>query len=149
MIRTIAILIAVLAALLAAAIITASPSMADSPMAKSLYRGQYWDPALSGCREAIMQRESRFNYKAANSTSSARGAYQFLDSQWRESLVHMMRKETREDYPERLERLEQLSDTPIHRWPRWFQDHAFYRVANGTPNGLKHWSPRPSACWSL
>ena len=94
-----------------------------------------------------MHRESRFNYKAANSTSSARGAYQFLDSQWRESLVHMLRKEVREDYPERLERLEQVNDTPIHRWPRWFQDAAFYRVANGTDNGLKHWAPRPAACW--
>ena len=64
-----------------------------------------------------------------------------------ESLVHMLRKEVREDYPERLERLEQLNNTPIHRWPRWFQDAAFYRVANGTPNGLKHWAPRPAACW--
>ena len=132
---------------LAGLVLSTLPASAESPMAKSLYRGKYWTPTMSDCREAIMQRESRFNYRAANSTSSARGAYQFLDSQWRESLVHMMRKETREDYPERLERLEQLNDTPIHRWPRWFQDHAFYRVANGTPNGLKHWSPRPAACW--
>jgi muramidase (phage lysozyme) len=127
-------------------VMSTSVSWADSPMAKSLYRGKHWTPALSDCREAIMRRESNFNYRAANRTSSARGAYQFLDSQWRESLVHMMRKETRQDYPERLDRLEQLNDTPIHRWPRWFQDHAFYRVANGTPNGLKHWHPLPSSC---
>ena len=115
-------------------------------MAKSLYRGKYWTPALADCRQAIMQRESNFNYRAKNPRSSASGAFQFLDSQWRESLVHMMRKETREDYPERVERLEQLNDVRIHRWPRWFQNHAFYRVANGTPNGLKHWAPVPSAC---
>ena len=54
-----------------------------------------------------MRRESNFNYRAKliSTLVSARGAFQFLDSQWRESLVHMMRKETREDYPERLERL--------------------------------------------
>ena len=142
-------LLSALLTILVISLLFASPAVADSPMPKSLYRGQYWNPALAECREAIMGRESNFNYRAANLTSSARGAYQLLDRSWRESLVHMMRKETRKDYPERLERLEQLNDTPIHRWPRWFQDHAFYRVANGTPNGLKHWSPRPSACWSL
>ena len=131
---------------LAGLVLSTLPASAESPMAKSLYRGEYWTPALSECREAIMRRESNFNYRAANPTSSARGAYQFLDRSWRESLVHMMRKETRQDYPERLERLEQLNDVPIHRWPRFFQDHAFYRVANGTPNGLNHWAPRPAAC---
>ena len=58
----------------------------------------------------------------------------------------MMRKETRRDYPDRLEMLEELVDVNIRYWPRFWQDHAFYRVANGTKNGLRHWNPLPSAC---
>jgi hypothetical protein len=145
-VRKLPIALAIVLGAVLVVVMSGSVSWADSPMAKSLYRGKYWTPTLSDCREAIMRRESSFNYRAANPTSSARGAYQFLDRSWRESLVHMMRKETRQDFPNRLARLEQLNDTSIHRWPRWFQDHAFYRVANGTPNGLKHWHPLPSAC---
>ena len=122
-----------------------SEALAESPMAKSTYRGAYWTPALSECRQAIMRRESRFNYRAANSTSSARGAYQFLDRSWRESLVHMMRPEIKRDYPLRRGTLESLTDKSIHKWPAFYQDMAFYTVVV-KHDGIKHWAPVPSAC---
>ena len=126
----------------------ALPAAADEPseMRKSKYRGEHWTADLAPCREAIMRRESGFSYTAKNPTSSARGAYQFLDSQWRSSLVHMMRQETKRSYPEKLEMLNELDQVSIRYWPRFWQDFAFYRVANGTPNGLKHWQPLPGAC---
>ena len=134
-------------AVVVAVVAAAAPAEADHfKMAKSKYRGQYWTADLAPCRYAIMHRESGGSYTAKNSSSSARGAYQFLDRAWRESLVHMMRKETRRDYPDRLEMLEELVDVNIRYWPRFWQDHAFYRVANGTKNGLRHWNPLPSAC---
>ena len=128
-----------------AVVIFSSASWADSPMAKSKYRGKHWTPALSDCREAIMRRESNFNYRAANSTSSARGAYQFLDRSWRESLVHMMRPEVKRDYPLRRGTLESLTEKPIHKWPAFYQDMAFYTVVV-KHDGIKHWAPVPSAC---
>ena len=137
----------VLPLILGASVFMGPDAHADSPMKKSLYRGDYWTAELAECRSAIMRRESNYNYRASNPTSSAQGAYQFLDSQWRESLVHMMRKETRKSWPFKLDRLEQLNDTPIRKWPKFFQDFAFYRVANSKEGqGLLHWSPLPSAC---
>ena len=141
--RSISFVIAAALAVVLGVVLVATADASD--MKKSKYRGKYFDPALADCREAVMHRESRFDYRAANPTSSARGAYQFLDSQWRESLVHMLRKEVRKDYPEKLERLEQLNNTSIHRWPIWFQDAAFYTVVVGH-DGIKHWAPVPSAC---
>jgi hypothetical protein len=141
--RSISFFIAAALALVLGVVLVATADAEE--MKKSLYRGKHFDPTLSDCRGAIGYRESRFNYRAANPTSSARGFYQFLDSKWRESLVHMLRKEVRENYPEKLERLEQLNDVSIHRWPVWFQDAAFYTVVVGH-DGIKHWAPVPSAC---
>ncbi len=141
--RSISFVIAAALALALAVVLVVRADAAE--MSKSEYRGKWFDPSLADCREAIMRRESRFNYRAKNPSSSASGAFQFLDSQWRESLVHMLRKEVRQDYPEKLERLEQLNDTPIHRWPIWFQDASFYTVVVGH-KGIKHWSPVPGAC---
>ena len=114
-------------------------------MSKSQYRGKYFDPALANCRESIMRRESRFNYQAANRVSSARGAYQFLDNNWRDSLVHMLRPEIKRDYPHRRETLESLTGKSIHKWPAFYQDAAFYTVVV-KHDGIHHWSPVPGAC---
>ena len=59
----------------------------------SLYQGKWYDKKWESTRKCIMWRESRFDYRAANKSSSARGAYQFLDSQWRVSLTHMLMPE--------------------------------------------------------
>ena len=143
--RKLPIVLAIILGAVLVVVMSGSVSWADSPMAKSLYRGKYWTPTLSDCREAIMRRESNFNYRAANPTSSARGAYQFLDRSWRESLVHMLRPEVKRDYPHRRETLESLTGKSIHKWPRWYQDAAWYTVVV-KHDGVHHWSPVPSAC---
>ena len=143
--RKLPIVLAIILGAVLVVVMSGSVSWADSPMAKSLYRGKYWTPTLADCRQAIMRRESSFNYRAANPTSSARGAYQFLDRSWRESLVHMLRPEVKRDYPHRRETLESLTGKSIHKWPRWYQDAAWYTVVV-KHDGVHHWSPVPSAC---
>lgn len=103
----------------------------------SLYRGKYFKPKKGeDFRLCVIERESKGHYKAANRSSSARGAYQFLDSQWRESLIHMLRPEARKNGL--LPQLRKLSDKPIHKWSRYWQDAAFWTVYNGG-EGAKHW----------
>ena len=143
--RKLPIALAAILGLVLVVVLSSSATSAGSPMDKSLYRGKFFDPALADCREAIMRRESNFNYRAANPTSSARGAYQFLDRSWRESLVHMLRPEVKRDYPHRRETLESLTGKSIHKWPRWYQDAAWYTVVV-KHDGINHWAPVPSAC---
>jgi muramidase (phage lysozyme) len=80
-----------------------------------------------------MQRESRFNYKAANKSSSARGAYQFLDLKWRDSLVWMMLEEGGNK-----KEIKSLRSKSIHKWSRYYQDRAFF-TAWRHGEGKHHW----------
>jgi hypothetical protein len=100
----------------------------------SLYTGKWYAPKWEKTRKCIMDRESNFNYRAANRTSSARGAYQFLDSQWRVSLTHMLMPEHRH----MKKQVKALRNKPIHKWNRYWQDAAFYTVWRHG-KGAKHW----------
>ena len=104
----------------------------------SLYRGVHFSAQWRNVRECIMYRESRFNYRGRSSISTAAGAYQFLDSQWRESLTHMMIKESREANDGLIPEIKELRDKPIQKWNRYFQDRAFY-TAWDNGNGKSHW----------
>lgn len=105
----------------------------------SLYRGKWWDAKWYGIRRCIMERESHFNYRAANKTSSARGAYQFLDNNWRRGLVYMMIDESKETNDGLEQQARKLFKMPISKWNRYWQDRAFYTaLQNG--RGLKHWA---------
>ncbi len=109
---------------------------------KSLYRGKYYYKDQERFRKCVMDRESNFRYKAANKVSSARGAYQFLDNNWRDGLVHMMLKESRKKDDQLHKNLKKLFDKPIHRWNRYFQDRAFFTALNYDSkwSGKKHWN---------
>lgn len=109
---------------------------------KSLYRGKFYYKDQESFRKCVMDRESNFRYKAANSRSSARGAYQFLDNHWRDGLVHMMIKESKKKDHGLEKRLKRLFDKPIHRWNRYYQDRAFFTALNynGKWSGKKHWN---------
>lgn len=109
--------------------------------APSLYQGKWYHPKWEDERKCIMRRESRFNYKAANKRSSARGAYQFLDSQWRVSLTHMLLPE----HKDRKKEVLSLRKKPIHKWSRYWQDAAFF-VAWRHGKGAKHWYYPGSNC---
>jgi muramidase (phage lysozyme) len=104
----------------------------------SLYRGVWFNNKWENSRKCIMSRESHFSYHAENSSSSAKGAYQFLDSQWRDGLVWMMLKESKKTKDGLSAEIKTLFDKPIHKWSRYYQDRAFY-TAWQHGNGKKHW----------
>lgn len=104
----------------------------------SLYRGKWFDKKWENSRKCIMSRESHFSYHAANRSSSARGAYQFLDSQWRDGLVWMMLKESKKTKDGLSAEIKTLFDKPINKWSRYYQDRAFY-TAWQHGKGSKHW----------
>lgn len=124
---------------------TITERVAQSTMgyAESLYQGKWFHEKWEDERKCIMNRESRFNYKAANKSSTARGAYQFLDSQWRESLTHMLMPE----HKDHREEVKALRDKPIHKWSRYWQDAAFY-TAWRHGEGKHHWYYPGSRCYS-
>lgn len=109
---------------------------------KSLYRGKYYHKDQERFRQCVMKRESHHNYRAANRSSSARGAYQFLDNHWRDGLVHMMLKESKKKDDQLHKDLKELFDKPIHKWNRYYQDRAFFTALNynGKWSGKKHWN---------
>jgi hypothetical protein len=106
--------------------------------APSLYRGKWYDARWEDSRKCIMKRESHFSYRAANKSSSARGAYQFLDSQWRDGLVWMMLKESKKIDDGLSAEIKSLFDKPIHKWSRYYQDRAFF-TAWQHGKGKHHW----------
>ena len=108
----------------------------------SAYQGKWYVASHEQTRKCIMWRESRFNYRAANKSSSARGAYQFLDSQWRSSLVWMLLKE----HKEKRKELKALKGKPIHEWSRYWQDAAFW-TAWRKGEGRNHWALQGNQCW--
>ena len=108
---------------------------------KSLYQGEWYSPQWEDERKCIMYHESRYNYKAANKTSSARGAYQFLDLQWRDGLVWMML-----DEGGNTKEIKSLRDIPINKWNRYYQDRAFF-TAWRHGEGKKHWSLQAHRCF--
>lgn len=109
----------------------------------SVYRGKYYNPSQEGWRKCVQKRESTFRYGAKNRSSSAAGAYQFLDSQWREPLAHMVYPELKKMYGNSVAKdiKKKLFANPISTWSRSIQDQAFFTVLNynGKWSGKKHW----------
>jgi len=112
----------------------------------SLYRGEWYSPEWWQVRKCIMHRESRYDYGARNKTSSAQGAYQFLDNKWRNSLVWMMLKESNDTNDFLQPGLRELRDVPIAKWSRYWQDRAFYTVWQHG-EGKLHWYYNGSKCF--
>ena len=111
----------------------------------SLYQGQHYDSKWAQVRKCIMRRESRYNYRARSSISSAAGAYQFLDNFWRISLTHMMIKESRATKDGLIKDIKALRVKPIQEWNRYFQDRAFY-TAWDNGRGADHWNQTRHGC---
>jgi hypothetical protein len=113
-------------------------------IAPSLYRGEWYNEKHEGTRRCIIDRESKGDYRAKNRSSSASGAYQFLDRQWRDGLVWMMLEEEPKGSPKR-EEIKQLRDVPIRKWNRYYQDRAFW-TAYRDGHGAHHWHYPPKPC---
>ena len=120
----------------------------------SAYRGKYYRGGLGEqFRRCVLERESHGHYGARNSASTAQGGYQFLASQWQESLPHMLRPELIAMHGERLGKrvFRALTATPIYRWPRFYQDAAFFTVLHYEYpfSGAHHWALPGSRCNQL
>lgn len=105
---------------------------------KSLYTGDWYQKSAEPIRKCIMHRESRYHYTTANPVSSARGAYQFLDNNWRMPLIYMMVAESKENRDGLVDEIRALESKPINQWNRYYQDRAFW-TAWRFGEGAKHW----------
>lgn len=117
----------------------------------SAYRGKYYRGGLGEqFRRCVLERESHGHYGSRSTVSTAQGGYQFLASQWQESLPYMLRPELIEIHGERLGRrvYRALRDTPIYKWPRFYQDAAFFTVLHWDYpfSGAEHWYLPGSSC---
>lgn len=137
--------------LLCASIMTGPVCAAHSEDAKdwkgyepSMYTGQHYDSKWAQVRKCIQHRESRFNYRARSSISTAAGAYQFLES-WHMSLTYMMIKESRATKDGLIDEIIALRKKPIEKWNRYFQDRAFY-TAWDNGRGADHWNLTRHGC---
>jgi hypothetical protein len=78
--------------------------------------------------------------QSRNPHSTASGRFQFLDSQWRSGLAHMVRERlVRHGLPaqEGARLRKYLAATPIHKWPAPLQDAGFNEVVQR--GGWFHW----------
>jgi hypothetical protein len=114
----------------------------------SLYQGKWYQPKAEPFRRCVMSRESHYNYRAKNPRSSAMGAYQLLDSKWRDSLVWMMRAESKKTKDGLLPEIKRLKHKPLQKWSRYWQDRAFW-TAYQKGDGWRHWYLAGSFCNSL
>ncbi len=114
----------------------------------SLYTGKWHSPRHEPFRRCIMKRESNYNYLAANRSSSARGAYQFLDRSWRIPLTHMMLHEDKRTGGVLRQEILALRDVSIQKWDRYWQDRAFW-TAFRHGDGAHHWHYAGSPCNGL
>ena len=112
-------------------------------VAPSVYRGKWYSGAAETARRCIIWRESHGNYRARNASGHA-GAYQFNDRAWRVSLTYMLIREHRTKRAEIIA----LRVVPINRWPRYWQDAAFF-TAWRDGHGAKHWHLNGSRCNAL
>ena len=111
---------------------------------RSLYKGQHYHSKWALVRQCIMHRESRSNYRARGTVSSAAGAYQFLEA-WHMGLTYMMIKESKVTGDGLIGDIKALRARPIQEWNRYFQDRAFY-TAWDNGRGADHWNLTRHGC---
>ena len=97
----------------------------------SLYRGRFYVKRHEPVRRCIVKRESGGYYRIENRSSSAAGAYQFLQS----TSDYVARKMGRRD----------LVGVPASRWNRLEQDQAFWTLWN-RGHGRGHWAGGNYSC---
>lgn len=115
----------------------------------STYTGDFYNPTYESKRKCIVQRESNGHYFSTNRAGGYFGAYQMtaalaVGAGW------MMRGELREMYGFKVgtQIARELRATPAHKWHRFYQDMAFWTIANwrGNGTGLKHWHGGRFSC---
>ena len=108
----------------------------------SAYTGRYYNPRYEAKRKCIVKRESNGHYFSTNRRGGYFGAYQ-MTAPLATGAGWMMRAELRSLYGFEVgtKIARELRATPAHKWHRFYQDMAFWTIANwrGNGTGLKHW----------
>lgn len=120
-----------------AAIAYSPASMDLTGRMPSLYTGEYFDPSREQYRLCVSKRESTH-------TGSVRGGggdrytgfYQFSPELARGATWMMMDEARKVGLGDDVEA---LRDVAMNKWPRYFQDWAFWRVLNHG-DGARHWA---------
>ncbi|HAN72199.1 MAG TPA: hypothetical protein DCQ36_11525 [Actinobacteria bacterium] len=110
---------------------------------RSLYRGRFFRPVAEERRLCIVKRESEGYYDVVNPGGNYFGAYQ-VSRALAKGATYMMAKEHKAlmGASEAKKVLADLRATPMHRWPRYWQDAAFHTIMNWerTMSGAAHWA---------
>lgn len=129
--------------------IVATTAAIQTGVSESEYHGKYYERSQEKKRQCIVKRESNGHYFSTNRRGGYFGAYQMtrplaVGAGW------MMRKELRAMFGATVgtEIARKLRATEPHKWHRFYQDMAFYTIANwnGEGSGLKHWRGGRFAC---
>jgi len=109
----------------------------------SLYRGRFFHPEAEERRLCIVRRESEGHYDVVNPGGNYFGAYQ-VSRALAEGVTYMMADEHKDlmGQARAKELLAELRSTPMHRWPRYWQDAAFHTIMNWEHplSGAAHWA---------
>ena len=115
----------------------------------SAYHGKFYRKQYESKRRCIVKRESNGHYFSTNRSSGYFGAYQMnralaVGAGW------MMRDELKEMFGATVgtELARKLRKTEPHKWHRFYQDMAFWTIAEwrGDGSGLHHWRGGRFAC---
>ncbi|MDP1879275.1 MAG: hypothetical protein Q8M17_17135 [Actinomycetota bacterium] len=110
---------------------------------RSLYRGRFYRPATESLRRCIADRESEGHYDVVSPSGSYFGAYQVSRDLARGATWMMLKEHKRLMGARAAKRvLADLRAKPMNRWPRYWQDAAFFTVLNweGPRSGAAHWA---------
>lgn len=110
----------------------------------SLYQGKYFTPKTEDIRACIVKRESEGNYDVQGGGGNRYfGAYQMND-ELADGATWMVLDEHKDILGAEQARvlMEDLRATAVTKWPRYWQDAAFYTIYNweGPGSGAAHWA---------
>jgi hypothetical protein len=110
----------------------------------SLYKGDLFDAAAEHKRQCIVKRESEGQYDVrGGGGNNYYGAYQMSDA-LADGATHMMLKEHKRilGVEQAKKLMKELRETPVNKWPRYWQDAAFSTIFNweGAGSGAAHWA---------
>lgn len=117
---------------------------------RSLYRGEYFTPTTEPLRACIVKRESEGRYDVRGGGGNRYfGAYQMNDD-LADGATWMMLDEHKGVLGAQAARslMDELRETPVTKWPRYWQDAAFYTIFNweGPGSGAAHWAGGRWSC---
>ena len=114
-----------------------------SGLMPSMYRGKYFHASQERLRQCIILRESEAHYTAVSRSGTYRGAYQVSPALAR-GVTWMLLPEHQHVLGTAAAQsiLAHLRTMPMSKWPRYWQDAAFYTIANykGLRSGVRAWA---------